>query len=241
LRAPKAGDHDAAWRSYAFLPGIAKKYGAEFADVRTLWKQYLKDHKLNPSVLLYDDLHLNAHGNYLMAEIILAHLRHRPDIRGDWTDRVQTYSVGAEADVDWKNGKLVLPIEGNKIDLICKDGGAASPAAVRIDGKKPSEFPELYVPSRIEMIAPQGSIPAVLRIRAEKPQVVEDWKIVVTEISPDFQRYKIRVSGSVTGEDGEGEAGKRFVSKSGRVLIDPDDFNIEFPLPARPESQGERV
>lgn len=230
LTAPKPGGHDAAWRSYVFLPGLAKKYGAELADVRTLWKHYLKDHKLSPSDLLYDDLHLNAHGIYLMSEIILAHLRYRPDLALNADDgRVKTLTVGPEGDLQWKDGKLVLPFVGNKVDLICKEG-SAPPAAIRIDGKKPSEFPELYLPTRTVTLSPRGPLPPILRVRHVKPLIVEDWKIIVTDVNADCTRYKFRVLGSITGEDGEGEGGKPFVSHSGRVVLDPDDFNLLFPL-----------
>ncbi len=229
LTKPKPGVHDAPWRNRVVLPAVAKQYGAELADVRALWKQYLNDHKLKPSDLLLDGLHLNAQGNYLMAEIILAHLRHRPDLtEATEDDRVKTYTIGEERDLQWKNGKLILHFEGNKIDLICKDG-TASPAAIRIDGKKPSEFPELYVPSRVEMDVPRGYlIPPLLLIKSEKPRIVENWQIKMTGVREAVPRF--RAIGSVTGDDGEGEVGKRFVSKSGRVVLDPDAFHLAFAL-----------
>jgi hypothetical protein len=230
LPAPKPGTHDAAWRSYVFLPALARKYGAELADIRTLWKQYLKDAKLSPSDLLYDDLHLNSHGIDLMAELILAHLRYRPELAMNADDgRVKTLTVGPEDDLQWKDGKLVVPFEGNKIDLICKEG-AAAPAAIRIDGKKPSEFPELYIPTRAIAVDPRGPFPPLLRVRHRTPLIIEDWKILITDVNADCTRYKFRVIGSVTGDDGDGEGGKPFVSKSGRVVLDPDDFNLLFPL-----------
>ena len=223
LREPKRGGHDAAWRSYAFLPPLAKKYGAELADVRIFWKQYIQDHKLTPSDLLFDDLHLNAHGNYLMAEIISSHLRHRPDLLADsGDDRVKTYTVGPEGDLLWKDGKLVLPFEGNKVDLICKDG-SGSPASIRIDGKKPSEFPELYSATRTEMLGFR-TVPVLLRVQNVKPHLIETWNMTITDIADEGKRFRFKLKGSVTGDDGEGESGKSFVSKSGRVAIGPDDF-----------------
>ena len=224
LRQPKPGDHDAAWRSCVFLPAIAKKYGAELADVRTRWKQYLNDQKLKPGDLLYDDLHLNARGNDLMAEIVHPHLRHRPDLPdASWIDRVKTFSVGQDGDVSWKNGKLVLAFEGNKVDLICKEGPLATPAAIRIDGKKPSEFPELYVASRSEVIGYRTK-PVLLRVQNASPLILENWSMTITGLAAMNGQYRFKVTGSITGEDGEGEAGKHFVSKSGRVVLDPDDF-----------------
>ena len=226
------------WWNYEFLPGLQKKYGTELADVRSLWKQYMKDHKLAIRDLLRDDIHMNDHGDYLMAEIIKPYLRHRPDLPDDdWKDRVRTLEVGT--DVVWKNGKLTLPFEGNRVDLICKDpADPAPPAAVRIDGKKPSEFPELYAVTRAATI-PASYSPSLYRVGYAKPRVVEDWKLVVTEMDPTRTRFKFKAVGSVTGEDGEGETGVRFVSKSGRVVIEPDDylFMLALQLSRNPRSE----
>lgn len=226
--APTSEQHSAPWRARVFLPMLAKKYGTDLADVRGLWKQYLHDHNLPPGRLLRDDLHLNDHGNYLMAEIIKAHLRYRPELPDDaWRDRVKTLAVGT--DIAWKDGKLVVPFEGNRVDLVCADGTAPA-AAVRIDGNKPSAFPELYVPTRAEMANPRGTVPPLLRVQAGKSPVVETWTLKLTVGGADRKQFTFSVSGSVTGEDGEGEVGKRFVSKSGRVVIEADDWNVEFAL-----------
>jgi hypothetical protein len=60
--------------------------------------------------------------------------------------------------------------------------------------------------------------------------VVEDWTLTFTDISRDHKQFKFRATGSVTGDDGTGEAGKRFVSNSGRVVIDPDDVNFRIAM-----------
>jgi hypothetical protein len=230
LLPPKPGEECyGPWRNRVFLPGVARKYRAELADVRTVWKQYLRDHKLSPSDLLIDGLHPNAHGNFLMAEIIFAHLRLRPDLGRRDDERVKTYTIGPEGDLQWKDGKLRMPFVGNKIDLICKEGSAA-PAPIRIDGKRPSEFQELYVPSRVVMDSPRGPAITVLRLGSEQPRIVENWQMKLTGDAEGGRSFRFRVIGSVTGDDGEGQTGKRFVSKSGRVVIEPDDFYPEFAL-----------
>src|SRR5207247_353879 len=40
------------WMNHVFLPRIAKQYATELADVRGMWKQYLKDHKLPANQLV---------------------------------------------------------------------------------------------------------------------------------------------------------------------------------------------
>jgi hypothetical protein len=234
LREPQPGVHDARWRSTIGLPVVAKKYGAELADVRVLWKQYLRDHKLKPNDLLYDDLHLNDHGNFLMAEIISAHLRHRPELAAHLDDRVKTITVGEDGDLQWKNGKLVLPFNGNKLELVCREG-TGSAAAIRIDGRKPSDFPELYKFTRVRMKSPASPVPPLTEVRSEKPLVLEEWTLTLTDMTAKGRNFRFKLAGSVTGPDGEGESGKRFVSRSGRVVLEPECFDIPYALLATKE------
>lgn len=42
--------------------------------------------------------------------------------------------------------------------------------------------------------------------------------------SDDLKNFKFEVSGSVTGADGIGSNTEKFISKSGRVVIDPVDW-----------------
>ncbi|MFO0804239.1 MAG: SGNH/GDSL hydrolase family protein [Gemmataceae bacterium] len=232
LKEPKPGDHDPVWRSYVFLPGLAKRYGLEFVDVRTLWKRYLGDFKLKPSDLLFDDLHLNANGNRLMVELVAAHLRHRPDLVPHFADPVHTFSVGEDGDLQWKDGKLRLEFTGNKVELICREGGTKSASApIRIDGKKPSEFMELYWHGRTELNVPRSlHYPPVLRVRREAGLVSESWTMHVTAIDRVQKSFKFRVSGSLTGDDGAGESGARFVSRSRRIVLEPSDFHLFYSL-----------
>ena len=222
------------WKNHVFLPAVSRRYATDLADVRGLWRQYLKDYNLNPSALLADDLHLNEHGNVLMAELVKPHLRYRPDLPSDgWKDRVTTHAVGS--DLRWEGGKLTLPFDGNRVDLLFRPGAGGSPVGVRIDGKRPSEFPELYLPTRVYTTDPPGLPPPVLRVPAAAPRALEEWTMQITDISGDRSKFKFRVSGSATGDDGEGEAGKRFVSKSGRVALDPADLHVAYPLSHHPD------
>lgn len=42
--------------------------------------------------------------------------------------------------------------------------------------------------------------------------------------------YRFTVVGSVTGPDGEGTSDRRFVSRSGRVVIEPADWGVEYAM-----------
>jgi hypothetical protein len=98
---------------------------------------------------------------------------------------------------------------------------------VLIDGKKPSEFPECYYHARPSGTAGVGW-PAIQRIDWQKPLLLEDWTATFTGFNDDQTDFKFTVAGSKTGPDGEGSAKEKFVSKSGRVVIDPQDWVFAY-------------
>ncbi len=202
------------------LPEIAKKYGCGLVDIRGGWLDYLKTNRLEPKALLKDGVHLNAHGNFVMAELIKQYLVYRPDLPSDsWNDLVRTYEVGK--DVQWKDGKLRLEFEGNRLDIIAGDADGRS-AQVLIDGRKPSEFPGCYYVPRPSP-GPWSPL-ALVRVDREKPWVLEDWSLKITSVNADSTQWQFEVAGSVTGPDGAGGNATVFTSESGRVKIDPQAF-----------------
>ncbi|MEG4940170.1 SGNH/GDSL hydrolase family protein [Microcoleus sp. F4-D5] len=205
--------------STQWLPELADKYGCEIAEIREPWRRYLKDNRLQPKQLLSDEIHLNDWGNFLLAALIKPHLRYNPNSPQPQHDLVKTYTVGS--DVKWQDGKLVLEFEGNKIDAIADPtfNGNAISARIAIDGKKPSEFPELYSITR-PSVSLGVAWPAILQVSSQKPLIVEDWKAVITEINSDASKFKFDVVGSKTGYDGSGTNGELFISNSGRVVIE---------------------
>jgi hypothetical protein len=235
---PKDNPH--RWQNHVFLPDLSRRYGTELADVRGLWRQYLKDHRLGVEDLLADVIHPNEHGDYLMAEIVKAHLRHRPELPADgWKDRVVTRAVGT--DVKWEASKLTLPFDGNRVDLVFRPGAGGSPVRVRIDGKRPSELPELYLATRTYTVEPPHPTPLLLKTGAAAPRVLEEWTLTATDFSPDRTRFKFSVAGTATGPDGAGDSTRPFVSKSGRVTIDPSDFHPTLVGEVVRQHKAERV
>ena len=217
-----------SFMNYRFLPEMVTKYQTGVVDQRNLWKKYLKDRSIAAQQLLKDGVHLNAHGNYLMAEFVKASLVRREGPAADPMncETVKTLVVGK--DVQWKDGQLVMEFEGNRVDVILKDG-AAAPAAVRIDGKKPSEHPELYGFTRA-LSKPGGKWPVVADLSYEKPLVLDEWTMQVKKDPADEKLFTFSVTGSKTGPDGEGRSNQRFVSNSGRIVIDPEDWDVAFAL-----------
>jgi hypothetical protein len=160
-----------------------------------------------------------------MACIVSGYLRCDPKLPdAAWKDLVRTYEVST--DLRWTEGKLVLEFEGNRVDAICKDGGA-SPAMVHIDGHRPSELPGVYSLTRTTSY-PGSGWPCILRVEHEQLWQIEDWTLTLTEVPADLKQIHFTVEGSKTGPDGEGTTGVRFISKSGRVIIEPDDWNFEY-------------
>jgi len=207
-----------------FLPQLAKKYGCGVADVRGQWLDYLKANRLEPKALLSDDVHLNDHGCFVMAEIVKRYLVHKPALLTDEArSSVRTYDVGKDA--AWQGNALKLEIEGNRVDLIAGPG-SSGPARIRIDGRPPSEHPECIAFTRTSLSQSRWG-PALLRVSSEKPRQIEDWTLKILEADDSAERLKFTVSGSKTGPDGEGVSNERFVSTSGRVVIEPGDWWIK--------------
>ena len=218
-----------SFMNYKFLPEMVIKYHLGVVDQRNLWKQYLQENKLPAKELLRDGVHLNAHGNYLMAELVKPYLVRRTDTTIDPMncDVVKTQVVGR--DINWKDGRLTVPFEGNRVDVVVKNSPAAAAGQVRIDGKKPSEFTELYGFTRAQS-KPGGKWPPVMMISAEKLPLVEEWTMQVARDPAKEKTYTFTLTGSKTGPDGQGRSDQRFVSNSGRVVIPTEGWGVEFAL-----------
>ena len=228
---PPAGKHWDAFMNHNWLPSMARKYCAELCDQRALWKAYLTENMLEPKALLKDSVHLNAHGEWFMAECVKAYLRYDSKLGQSPAENwVKTYEVGK--DVRWSEGRLRLDFDGSRVEVICKPG-QAPPASVRIDGRKPSEFSELYGFTRA-LTQPAGKWPVkwpvIAPISSERPLLIEDWALAVTKAATNDTLFSFTLNGSKTGPDGGGRSDERFVSNSGRVVIETNDWNVPYAL-----------
>lgn len=214
--------------NFTWLPKISRVYQTEFCDQRTIWKNYLAKHKLEPQALLTDAVHLNEKGEAVMAAAVISYLRYDPKLglspAEAWT---KDYVVGK--DVKWENGKLTLEFEGSVVELVVAPGTNAKPVQVSIDGKKPSELKELYGFTRA-VAKPGGHWPVIMPLHSEKIPLVEDWTMEVKKEGTDDKLFHFTLSGSKTGPDGEGRSDQKFVSKSGRIVIEPEDWGVAFPM-----------
>lgn len=217
----RSGD---AWRNYVFLPEISERYGAELADVRTYWKNYLRGNRLMPQDLLVDAVHPNVQGDFVMGALVESHLRVDEEFPAEpWRDAVKEVPLDPLRENRGNELEITIPFTGNRVDLVIKSNATAA-VQVRIDGRKPREFPELYAFSRASLYP--GSVwPALLRIDSRAPLTNENWALVVTEVVTNgIPHIRFALHGSITGFDGEGVSTNTFVSNSGRVRIQPRDW-----------------
>jgi hypothetical protein len=214
-----------SWFPNVWIPTIAKRYDTGMVQQRALWKIYCQENHLDPVSLTVDGAHLNDQGNFLMAKIVDAYLVRRPQYDDPVYDhQVRDYLPGK--DFNWTGNKLIFPFTGNKIDVLA-DLNATGAADVLIDGRKPSSFPELYKTSRVSGY-PGIGWPIISFVDHRTPLVLEDWTATLSGFSSDGKHFKFSVSGSATGPDGEGSSDQVFVSKSGRVVISPEDWNVAY-------------
>ena len=212
--------------SYHILPALADKYKCDLINIRDPWKAFLKDNNLEPSALLRDGIHLNAYGNYLMAELIKPLFCFKSAFRDDPFKLSTTYKT--DEDFNICGDTLSLPFEGNRVDLVYGTTGFSEEdqAIILLDGKAPSSFQGTYYitrPFNSKGDAWPWKLPAMIRIDHTAPWISEEWSCVFTKAEPPYSDFSFRITGSVTGKDGQGKASQDFYSKSGRVIIKKDD------------------
>jgi hypothetical protein len=85
--------------------------------------------------------------------------------------------------------------------------------------------------------------PAIIQVSWEKPLIVEDWTARITEINNDASQFKFDVFGSKTGFDGSGVSDRKFVSNSGRVVIEPSNWWLKsaYELSGKPTPEGFQI
>lgn len=231
LRRKGEAYHDAV--SYDLMPRLCRLLGCEVMDVRGPWIDYLKKNGLLATDLLTDGSHLNGRGNALLAEITKRYLRHDPKLPPRQSGAVRTIPVRRG---DWRNGTLRVAFEGNRVELVAdprEEFEAQAEAQIFMDGKPPSANPALRFVTRASQL-PDIDWPAVNRVSSRVPLLLEQWTLRVLDSSPDDSWWRYEVRGSRTGADGEGSTSRRFVSTSGRVVIEPRDISAKRAFGVRP-------
>ncbi len=213
------------YRNYVRLPADADRHGACLARVRDAWKDYCRTNGLTPWSLLADGIHPNTDGNRLMAEFVLAYLQPGPvELNPDDNARVRTITLGTE--VRWHTGELECAFTGSAL-MAELDGELNGDVEVWIDGKRASEQSVLYGVNRVSPTH-FSAWPALSHVGNLQPLLEETWTLTPFNLSDGGLNFSFRVHGSITGPDGEGTNTVRFVSNSGRVVIEPGEHWIPF-------------
>lgn len=201
---------------------LAEKYACELVDVREGWQTEMEKRGVAPEFFLKDSIHLNEEGNRLMADLVLSHFQYLPGAVNALSECLSTVVVPQTAD-----GTFTLPFDGNRVDVVWGRDAASPNAAceIRVDGKKPSTMPELLFFTRPGNAAPGAWWPGLLRIGGNALSS-EEWTLVIESINASATEFTFSVSGSVTGPDGTGNGKTRFVSDSGRIVIEPGDWRL---------------
>lgn len=211
---------------------LAEDHGLELADVRTGIQRYIAEHGLVVKDTIRDTVHPNELGNFLIAQFVMPHLRYDAGFPRDrWEGLVTEVPVEDARVRAGEDGSLTLAFKGNRVDAIARqtDEQVLGTARVLIDGAPPGASGELFYHAR-PSVTPVMGRPAISRIDHEAPLQAEEWtaSILECDVEKDILRYSI--SGSKTGPDGEGDHKTRFVSNSGRVVIEPGMWMVNWSL-----------
>ena len=207
-------------------------------EVRKSWQAHLEKNKLEPKEFLRDVIHLNPFGEELMYKLVIPHFAYIQDAKPYWNDMYQIFTPDGKR---WTPGKdeypsggtvlsapLKIEFEGNRVDLLAMPSKEAKlgTAKILIDGKDPLKYPEIYTFKRFGSF--NHWFPVLRKIQiGGNPPVEEEWTLTFTKMSPDAKDFEYEVKGSVTGVDGQGSSKEKFVSKSGRITIDPQWFHLD--------------
>jgi len=212
---------------------LADEYHCMGIDLRTKWCRMLVESGNANTNLLRDGIHLNQAGCDLYAKFIGEEIRRAPEL-GDNPGKSGTLtqvSVDSPAVTRGTDGSIALRFKGNRVVAVSDGAGSAGATAqAMLDGRPVGSHKDVWAITRPSK-GPKIWMPAINQVSFEKPLVAEDWTLTcLPDSRPDGSRVHFKVVGSVTGEDGEGWSSERFVSRSGRVVIEHADWRLNWEL-----------
>ncbi len=224
-------EHDARAE---LIRAVARKYDCMLIDLREKWRRHLADNHRAAKDFLRDTIHLTPEGCDLYARFISEELVRDPRLGDNPTTAgtITTIPLDSPQVTHLPDGTIALHFQGNRVLAVSDGSGTAgASAAVLLDGKPMAGMKELWAISR-PSLGPAGIwMPAINNISCEQPPLEEDWTLTcLADSTPDGKKIHFRVEGSLTGPDGEGWNTERFVSRSGRVVIEPGDYQIAWTL-----------
>jgi hypothetical protein len=213
---------------------VAKKYDCMLIDVRSKWRAHLTAQKLAAKDLLKDKIHLNDAGCDLMARLVGEELQRLPNLGDGAPSSGRIRRVGWDTLRRIPGGGLELPFEGNRVVAVSDGKGAPNAQAeLSLDGRPLESFLEMWTATRPSP-GPFIWMPAIKQIGFQKSPGAQKWMLsLLPDSSEDGKKLHFKVEGSGTGAEGEGWSDQRFVSPSGRVVIEAADWHVAWPLSYR--------
>lgn len=213
---------------------VAPRYDCMLIDLREKWRAHLARNQIAAKELLTDAVHLNPAGCGLYARLIAEELLRVPEL-GDnpvASGSIKTIPSGAPAIMPGADGTWTLRFAGNRVVAVSDGkGSAGAKATLLLDGKPMGAQKDLWAISRPSLGPAKIWMPAINNISFDQPPLDEEWTLTCLPDSlPDGSKIHFKVAGSVTGDDGEGWNTERFVSRSRRAIIQPDDWQIAWTL-----------
>jgi hypothetical protein len=220
-------------RSDAIL-ATADKYHCMKINLRKKWCDHLLANNIAVTNLLKDSVHMqkegcDLYGGFICEELVRdAKLGDNPTLAGT----ISSIAMNDPAVKTGPDGSVTLKFTGNRVIAVSDGSGAAGASAkVLLDGKPMDNVKELWAVTRPSVGPAHIWMPAINNIGFEKTLLEEDWILTcLPDSTPDGKKIHYKIEGSKTGADGEGWSTDRFVSKSGRVIIEPRDWRVEWTL-----------
>lgn len=210
------------------IRSVAEDLETEYVDLQKKWCEMLIASNLTSKALIYDTVHLNADGKPLYGKMLGEELVRKPgeDGEGVGSGVVMRPKFADVAKIN-AAGDIEVAFDGNRIVAVSNgegyDAGTKANVGfeVLIDGIPVADISSQWYHTRSTPIIrwfPGCCTPEKGPSKLQE----EDWALTVdsyvTNSGPKYITYHLE--GSKTGPDGEGTSTNRFVSKSGRVVID---------------------
>jgi hypothetical protein len=209
--------------SYHIIPRLAKRYGLAMEPQRVWWRDYLLQTHLRPETLLVDDIHPNEKGKELIAAFFS---RYFDSLVDAWNGQQGHSVVSIPArSLEGTGGRETFSFEGSRVELITTRRIVVWPT-ITVDGRSPKDMDGCYLATRASSIGTVPDWPAVRRIVLTHDHIAEDWTVIMTQISPDQRSFAFTVEASKAGSEGFGDSSHDFVSRSGKLGIEAQDWML---------------
>jgi hypothetical protein len=213
-----------SWEEFmsgTLIPRLANQYGLAVEPRREYWNDYLKLHNLQPPALLQDEVHPNAEGWRLMADIFARYFETTvANYGGQVSEAVANLSIPKLA------GTTSYRFDGNRVEVLAR-GPLDGKITASIDGRVATDVDGCWLESRTTRLPNVPDWPAIRRVIVG-PHIKrsETWTLRVTELSGNQDDFRFTLTSDKGGPDGEGRGSVDFVSPSGRVRIGAKDWVI---------------